>query len=803
MICRFNRRILASAIAISLCSATASAATRTDLHSIDIGLVAGRNATAAKNASVATVHARHEQALRLDADSRLVLKARKTTLGARNHRYQQTFLGLPIFGEQIVVSEDGTGNIRALFGQKIDGLSAQLGVGRVRISERQARSIAKGAGLSNRIGFMHIRNEKAQLMIHVDDAGRARRAYVVSYFADTARGGSATSPTVIVDAETGRVLKQWEGLQTAHVGTGPGGNLKTGQYEYGYNFGFLDVTQSGSTCTMENGKVKTVNLNGGTSGTTAFSYFCPRNTAKMINGAFSPLNDAHYFGNVVYDMYQAYLGQPPLTFKMVINVHYGTNLDTANWDGLAMNIGDGASWFYPLASLDVISHEAAHGYTRQNSGLIYSGQSGGINEAYSDISGEAAEYYMRGRNDFRVGYDITKGPGALRYMYNPPLDGYSIDNVVKYYNGIDVHYSSGVYNKAFYLLATKPGWNTRNAFQVFARANDLYWTPSTNFSQGVCGVQRAAQDYGYNVADVIAAFNSVGTACPQGRSGGDIIAISKLGGSGKTEVHALHGGAAGYLGFSLQIATALHRTGSDAAWAFALGDYNKDGVLDLYAISKRGGSNTTEVHVLNGANNYQSFLLHTTTTLLPTGADMTWMFDVGDYNRDGTLDLYAINRLGGSGRTEVHVLNGVGNFQRFVGQHATALGQSGSDGGWVFKVGDYNRDGYPDVYGIARMGGSNTTEVHILNGASNYQHYLLQTATPLWRTGTNGAWSFALSDYNRDGRLDLYAMNKLGGSGTTEAHVLNGVGFQNFLLQTPTALHQTGSDYSWDFLVKP
>ena len=44
------------------------------------------------------------------------------------------------------------------------------------------------------------------------------------------------------------------------------------------------------------------------------------------------------------------------------------------------------------------------------------------------------------------------------------------------YSGLDVHYSSGVYNKAFYLLATKPGWNTQKAFQAFARANDLYWT---------------------------------------------------------------------------------------------------------------------------------------------------------------------------------------------------------------------------------------------------------------------------------------------------------------------------------------
>ena len=97
--------------------------------------------------------------------------------------------------------------------------------------------------------------------------------------------------------------------------------------------------------------------------------------------------------------------------------------------------------------------------------------SGGMNEAYSDMAGEAAEYFMNGSNDFLVGAQIFKGTGALRYMDNPPQDGSSIGHASNYTSGMDVHYSSGVYNKAFYLLATKAGWNTQKAFQVFARAN--------------------------------------------------------------------------------------------------------------------------------------------------------------------------------------------------------------------------------------------------------------------------------------------------------------------------------------------
>ncbi len=515
--------VLAVATALALVSTGASAAGRADLYREDVAKINQINVAIAKAGVADMVHTRHEQALGLDADSRLFLLDRKTDLGVRNHRYQQTFRGLPIFGEHVVVNEDESGNISTLFGQKVTGLASEIPAGKPRLSSNSALLIAKSAGLGNRVGFMRTSAETSDLMIHIDDNGRARKAYVVSYFADTRNGGAAMRPTVIVDANTGRVLQKFENLQHALVGTGPGGNAKTGQYEYGTNYGKMDVTQSGTTCTMNNTNVKTVNLNHGTSGTTAFSYTCPRNTVKTINGAYSPLNDAHYFGNVIFNMYNAYIGKPPLTFQLVMKVHYSNSYENAFWDGSAMTFGDGASTFYPLVSLDVASHEVSHGFTSQNSNLTYSGQSGGINEAYSDIAGEAAEYYMKGTNDFLVGAQIFKAAGALRYMANPPQDGRSIGHTSNYTAGMDVHYSSGVYNKAFYLLATKPGWNTQKAFQVFARANDLYWTASTDFNQGVCGVQTAATNLGYTVADVTSAFTAVGATCGGGGGTGTVV----------------------------------------------------------------------------------------------------------------------------------------------------------------------------------------------------------------------------------------------------------------------------------------
>src|SRR3546814_7778679 len=103
-----------------------------------------------------------------------------------------------------------------------------------------------------------------------------------------------------------------------------------------------------------------------------------------------------------------------------------------SWDGTKMSFGDGAPTFYPLVSVDVAGHEVSHGYTEQHSNLTYSGQSGGMNEAFSDMGGEATEYFWKGSNDFLVGPEIFKGAGALRYMNNPPQAGSSIDNAANF-----------------------------------------------------------------------------------------------------------------------------------------------------------------------------------------------------------------------------------------------------------------------------------------------------------------------------------------------------------------------------------
>ena len=541
-----NRRLVAlTPLALAFAAMSTQAATRVDLHALNVAQVNHQYLVASSHLGVATRPSqRHAEMLGLDANSSLSVLATSTdSNGTRHYRYQQTFRGVPIFGEHVIVSEDKAGNLRNLFGRSVAGLAGELPNTAPKIARANALSIAKAAALGNRGAAMRTEREDARQMIYVDGANRAHMSYVVSFFADSIKGGSPTRPFVIVDANSGKILKKWEGLTTAQVGTGPGGNAKTGQYEWGSGgrFGFLDVTQSGSTCTMNNANVKSVNLNGGTTGTTAFSYTCPRNTYKTINGGYSPINDAHYFGGVITQMYPAYTGYNALTFQLVMRVHYSASYENAFWDGSTMSFGDGASTFYPLVSVDVAGHEVSHGFTEQHSNLTYSGQSGGMNEAFSDMGGEATEYYWKGSNDFLVGQEIFKASGALRYMCTPSQDGTSIDNVSQYTSGMNPHYSSGPYNKMFCNLAKTAGWGTPTAFKLMARANALYWTPSSTYASGACGVMTAATDLGLNTADVAAAFTSIGQSTSSCGGGGGGTPTPITNGVAKTGI----GGAAG------------------------------------------------------------------------------------------------------------------------------------------------------------------------------------------------------------------------------------------------------------------
>lgn len=434
-------------------------------------------------------------------------------------RYQQMYNGVPVWGHSVAAIAASNG-MQDISGTVIEGLDADIpdakprlaaadAVAKNRAQHLAALSFASPDQHTAELSIQKLQTNNAKLWVYLDQQDRARLVYITSYVTEV--NGEPSRPFSIIDANTGETLQQWEGIAHQNA-TGPGGNQKTGQYQYGTTYGYLDVD---ANCRMSNVNVDTINMNGATSGGTVFQFTCPNNTFKAINGAYSPLNDAHYFGGVVFNMYKSWFNVNPLNTKLKMRVHYSSNYENAFWDGTQMTFGDGGSRFYPLVSLDVSAHEVSHGFTEFNSGLVYSAQSGGINEAFSDMAGEAAEYFMKGSNDWQVGADIFKATGALRYMDDPTRDGRSIGHASNYTSGMDVHHSSGVFNRAFYLLATKSGWNTRKAFEVFVIANQVYWTANSTFNQGADGVCKAAKDKGYSTADVAAAFTTVGVTTTQ------------------------------------------------------------------------------------------------------------------------------------------------------------------------------------------------------------------------------------------------------------------------------------------------
>src|SRR3990167_6929230 len=128
------------------------------------------------------------------------------------------------------------------------------------------------------------------------------------------------------------------------------------------------------------------------------------------------------------------------------------------------------------------------------------------------MAAQAAEFYSVGRSSWMIGSEITKedsGYEALRYMDVPSRDGESIDSADQYSSDLDVHYSSGVFNRLFYLIATTPNWDVKKSFDVMVKANMDYWTPSSTYQEAGCGVISAAKDLNYAVEDVKIALNKV------------------------------------------------------------------------------------------------------------------------------------------------------------------------------------------------------------------------------------------------------------------------------------------------------
>ena len=214
-------------------------------------------------------------------------------------------------------------------------------------------------------------------------------------------------------------------------------------------------------------------------------------------------------------------------------------------------------------------------------------------------------------------------------------------------------------------------------------------------------------------------------------------------------------------------------------------DWNGDRFADLVMVQRTGTvTGHTEVRVMSGAN-FQHLLLDTATVLGPT--DLRHEFSFADWNGDGRPDLVVMLKSGtASGRTELRILDGASSFQRFLLETVTVLDPT--DERHVFSLADWNDDRRLDLVMVQKAGSTSAkTEVRILDGASDFQAQLVQTDTAL--DTTDDRHEMAIADGNGDRRPDLVVVQKSGTpGGKVELQVLDGASiFQRFALRTSTA----------------
>jgi zinc metalloprotease ZmpA len=429
--------------------------------------------------------------------------------GAEHVRFDRRYKGLRVIGGDFVVHSREDGSLREISAASKASLKG-LGV-RPLIDSAGAAVLAERAFTGQRID-----SASAELVVSALK-DKAALAYLVVFDGLQEDGATPSELHVLVDAHSGEEIEKWEGVHTA-AATGSGRSLYSGTVSIGTNsisggYELRDVTRG-------NG-FYTVNMKNLTSGGSIFTDADNTWGSGTTADAATVGVDAHYGQKVTYDYFKNVHGRNGINGSGnagYSRVHYGSKYNNAFWTDscFCMTYGDGDGVkFSPLTSLDVAGHELTHGITSRTAGLIYSGESGGLNEATSDIFGSLVEFYAANSNDpgdFLIGERIyTPGTSgdALRYMHKPSLDGKSADCWYSGVGNLNVHASSGVGNHFFYLLAqgsnATPASPTCNgssitgigrdaAGKIWYRALTVYMTSSTNYAGARTATLKAAAD---------------------------------------------------------------------------------------------------------------------------------------------------------------------------------------------------------------------------------------------------------------------------------------------------------------------
>jgi len=477
--------------------------------------------------------------LKLDhPEKELLLKGiNKDNLGMTHIKYKQQYLGLDIWGKEIVVHLDRFGNVKTFNGEFSQSPKEIKNVSEG-ISSASAVSIAKN-NLSKIIPILALSNEmkkileyegpSSQKIIWHDKHNKPHLVWWVKIRSDVKNNWY-----YFVDAKTGEILHSYNNTNSDGPSIGSGYDLlgelhNVGTYQVGSDYYLMDAAQpmfNAENNVIPNkptGVIATYNYLSTEDGSNSFNYFTSQNNFWEDSSSVS----AHVNAVLTYNYFLNEHGRNSLDDNgMTIRsfVHYtefGRPVDNAFWNGKFILYGDGGMVFTPTAAgIDVAGHELAHGVTTYSACLLYEGQSGALNESFSDVFGVLIDTL-----NWTIGEQIINPEifvsGAARDLSDPHNGvnkgepGWQPKTMSEFlYTTQDhggVHGNSGIPNHAFYLTAIKTG--RKNAGKIWYRALTNYLTSNSQFIDArLLTIQSAVDLFGeesFEVESVKAAWDAV------------------------------------------------------------------------------------------------------------------------------------------------------------------------------------------------------------------------------------------------------------------------------------------------------